>query len=135
MIARSLIWFIFLLPTAAVRGEENQKVRVLLLGDSTVIGTYGREVFPKADHRENVVREMLGAEGDLPPVEVVNRGQNGDMVSLLLARPMRYEKDAAKQAPFDFICLRFGLDDVRHLKEVGTECPANYRKLLGKLRE
>jgi len=110
------------------------KVRVLLLGDSTVIGTVPREMHPKADHLEDVVRKLLAAEADLPPVEVLNRGVNGDMVSLLLARPQRYERDVIKQAPFDFIFLRFGLNDVRHLKDFKTEFPADYKKLIAKLR-
>ena len=63
-------------------------------------------------------------------MEVLNRGVNGDMVSLLLARPRRYESDVAKQAPLDFIFLRFGLNDVRHLKDFKTEFPGHYKKLI-----
>src|SRR5581483_10450373 len=105
---------------------------VLLLGDSTVIGSVPREMHPKADHLEDVVRKLLAAEADLPLVEVVNRGQNGDMIDHLLAR--RYERDVAKQAPFDFIFIRYGLNDVRHLKDFKTEFPANYRRLIARLR-
>ena len=108
------------------------RVRVLLLGDSTVIGSVCRDMHPKADHLEDVVRKLLAADADLPPVEVVNRGVNGDMIHLLLAR--RYEKDVAKQPPFDFIFLRYGLNDVRNLKEFKTEFPANYKTLIARLR-
>jgi lysophospholipase L1-like esterase len=59
---------------------------------------------------------------------------NGDMVGLLLDRPRRYESDVAKQAPLDFIFLRFGLNDVRHLKDFKTEFPANYKTLIARLR-
>lgn len=119
-----------------VRAEDKKpaKVRVLPLGDSSVIGTFGRDIYPKADHLEDVVRKLLAAEADLPPVEVLNRGVNGDMVSLLLARPRRYESDVAKQAPFDFIFMRYGLNDVRHLKDFKTEFPAHYKQLIGRLR-
>src|SRR5205085_804334 len=56
-----------------------------------------------------------------------------DMVHNLLAR--RYEKDVAKQAPFDFIFMRYGLNDVRNLKEdFNTTFPANYKKLIARLR-
>src|SRR5207249_3076008 len=66
-------------------------------------------------------------------VEVINRGVDGDMIHLLLAR--RYETDVAKQAPLDFVFLRFGLNDVRNLKDnFKTEYPANYKKLIARLR-
>lgn len=120
----------------SIRAEDEApaKVRVLLLGDSTVIGTFGRDLYPQSDHLEDVVRKLLATEGDLPPVEVLNRGQNGDMVGMLLARPNRFEADVVKQAPFDFIFLRFGLNDVRHLNDFKTEFPANYKRLISRLR-
>ena len=118
--------------TSAAEDKKPAKVRVLLLGDSTVIGSVCREIYPKADHLEDVVRKLLAAEADLPPVEVVNRGVNGDMIHSLLAR--RYEKDVAKQAPFDFIFIRYGLNDVRGLKDFKTDFPANYKKLIARLR-
>jgi len=119
-----------------VRAEDKAAapVRVLLLGDSTVIGSVPRDLAPKADHLEDIVRKLVAAEGNLPPLEVVNRGVNGDMVRLLLERPGRYESSVVKQAPFDFIFLRFGLNDVRHLKDFQAEFPADYKKLLTRLR-
>jgi lysophospholipase L1-like esterase len=117
-----------------VRGEDKEpaKVRVLLLGDSTVIGSVCRAVHPKADHLEDVVRKLLAAEVDLPPVEVLNHGQDGDMIHSLLAR--RYEKDVARQPPFDFIFIRYGLNDVRNLTDFKGEFPANYKKLIARLK-
>jgi lysophospholipase L1-like esterase len=44
------------------------------------------------------------------------------------------KKDVAKQAPFDFIFVRYGLNDVRHLKDFKAEFPANYKKLIARLR-
>jgi len=137
MLRRSLSCLVLLVALAGHVGAEDQKpvkVRVLLLGDSTVIGTVCREMHPQADHLEDVVRTLLAAEADLPPVEVLNRGVNGDMVSLLLARPRRYERDVAQQAPFDFIFLRFGLNDVRHVKDFPTAFPAHYKTLIARLR-
>ena len=71
--------------TVSAQDKKPAKVRVLLLGDSTVIGSVCRSVHPKADHLEDVVRKLLAAESDLPPVEVVNRGQDGDTIHRLLA--------------------------------------------------
>ncbi|MSQ97498.1 MAG: SGNH/GDSL hydrolase family protein [Gemmataceae bacterium] len=131
-----LCLLVFLL--AAGQGDAQDakpgKVRILLLGDSTVIGTFCRDLYPKADHLEDVVRKLLATEPDLAPVEVLNRGVNGDMVSLLLARPRRYESDVVKQPPLDFIFLRYGLNDIRHVKDFKTEFPASYKKLIARLR-
>ncbi|MBI2809102.1 MAG: SGNH/GDSL hydrolase family protein, partial [Planctomycetes bacterium] len=113
--------------------KKAAKIRVLLLGDSTVIGSVCRTTHPKADHLEDVVRKLVAAESDLPPIEVFNRGQDGDTIHRLLAG--RYEKDVAKQSPFDFIFIRYGLNDVRGLKAFKTEFPANYRKLISRLRK
>ena len=124
--------FVAISGTARANDKKPGKVRVLLLGDSTVIGSVCRNMHPKADHLEDVVRKLVAADRDLPPVEVVNRGQDGDMVHLLLAR--RYEKEVAKQPPFDFIFIRYGLNDVRNLKEFKTEFPASYKKLIARLR-
>ena len=108
------------------------KIRVLLLGDSTVIGSVCRTVHPKADHLEDVIRKLLAAEADLPPVEVVNRGQDGDALHRLLGG--RYENDVAMQAKWDFVFIRYGLNDLRGLKDFAQEYPANYKKLIARLR-
>ncbi len=131
LLALSIVFF--LAAGAAAEDKKAAKVRVLLLGDSTVIGSVCREVAPKADHLEDVVRKLLAGEADLPPVEVVNRGVNGDTVAGLLAR--RYEKDVAMAGPFDFIYIRYGLNDVRSYKNFKEEFPAHYRKLIAKLRQ
>ncbi len=129
-----LLMFHLVATIGTAQDAKPAKVRVLLLGDSTVIGTFCRNLYPKADHLEDVVRKLLAAEPDLPPVEVLNRGVNGDMVSLLLARPQRYESDVIKQPPLDFIFLRYGLNDIRHVKDFQTEFPASYKKLIARLR-
>lgn len=130
------------LMTGAVRGDDPSqvkptvkpagKIRVLLLGDSTVMGSVCRLTNPKADHLEDVVRKLLAAEADLPEVEVVNRGVDGDTIHRMLAD--RYERDVVKQPPYDYVFTRFGLNDFRGLKNFKTEYPANYRKLISRLR-
>lgn len=49
-----------LLMFAPVLGEQGKpsKVRILLLGDSTVIGSICRREAPKADHLEDVIRKL-----------------------------------------------------------------------------
>ena len=105
---------------------------MLLLGDSTVIGSVCRTVHPKADHLEDVVRKLLAADSDLPPVEVVNRGQDGDTIHRLLAG--RYEKEVAKQAELDPVFVRYGLSTRAGLAISRRSDPANYKKLIARLR-
>jgi len=120
--------------SGSTRAQDSKpaKVRVLLLGDSTVIGSVCRMVQPKADHLEDVIRKLLAAEADLPPVEVVNRGQDGDTLHRLLGG--RYENDVAKAGKWDFIFIRYGLNDLGSLKDFAREYPANYKKLIARLR-
>ena len=54
--------FCFLLFTAGLAPAADPppaKVRILLMGDSTVIGSVCRGLHPKADHLEDVVRKLL----------------------------------------------------------------------------
>lgn len=136
MLVRSILCVLVLLfvlsGSVCAQDKKPASVRVLLLGDSTVIGSVCRTVHPKADHLEDVVRKLLAAEADLPAVEVVNRGQDGDTIHRLLAG--RYEKDVAKQARWDFVFIRYGLNDLRGLKDFQSEYPANYKKLIARLR-
>src|SRR3954464_1865137 len=83
----SCVVLLLLALPGSVHAEDKKpdRIRVLLLGDSTVIGSVCRAVQPKADHLEDVVRKLLAADADLPPVEVVNRGQDGDTIHHLLA--------------------------------------------------
>jgi lysophospholipase L1-like esterase len=105
-------------------------VRVLLLGDSTVIGSVCRDMFSKADQLEDVIRKLLAGEGDLPPVEVLNRGQDGDTVHGLLER---YDSDVRKLAPCDFVLIRFGIND-SHRPNFTTNFPQEQRDLIKRLR-
>jgi lysophospholipase L1-like esterase len=116
----------------AQEGKMPAKVRVLLLGDSAVIGGVCRRMNPRADQLEDIVRKLLAAEVDLPPVEVVNRGEDGDTLDRLLSS--RYQDCVARQPPFDFIFTRYGLNDIYYLKDFKTEYPANYKKLISRLR-
>lgn len=108
------------------------KVRILLLGDSTVIGSVCRQVAPKADHLEDVIRKLLAAEPGLPPAEVINLGRDGDTIEALLGG--RYEQAVVKQGPLDFILLRYGINDRGRRKDFFTNFPQDYRDLIKRLR-
>ena len=68
-----LLLFLFMpcVSHAAEPAKGTRPVRVLLLGDSTCIGSICRIVEPKADHLEQVIEKLLAAEKDLPPVQVI----------------------------------------------------------------
>ena len=75
---------LLILPVAA-SGEEAEKLRILLLGDSTTIGSVCRQADPDGPHLEDVIRLLLAAEKDLPPAEVINQGRDGEFIRGLLS--------------------------------------------------
>ncbi len=109
--SRCIALLLAVLLASPSRGDDAKpaKVRILLLGDSTVIGSICRRDAPKADHLEDVLRKLLAAEPDLPPAEVINQGRDGEYVHGLLMG--RYERDIAKLPRVDIVLIRYGLND------------------------
>jgi lysophospholipase L1-like esterase len=121
-------------PAGTLSAAAPTPVRILLLGDSTTIGSVCREVEPKADALEAVIRKELAAVPGLPPAEVINQGRNGETAAGLVGR---FDKDIAplaKQGPVDVVLIRYGINDRNRLKDFANAFPQDYRKLLGKLR-
>lgn len=112
--------------------EQDGKIQILLLGDSTTIGSICRKARPEGPHHEDVIRILLAAEKDLPPVNVINKGQDGDFLQRLMTT--RYEKDIAKLPGIDFVIIRYGLNDRRRREEFAVNFPKDYHELIGKLR-
>ncbi|MCB9766552.1 MAG: SGNH/GDSL hydrolase family protein [Candidatus Omnitrophica bacterium] len=116
-LSASLLLFVYIIqvqagPSSLTPGAEpdsDQVVQVLLLGDSTVQGSVTRAVEPEADQLEDVVRKLLDAEGDLPPVRVINEGRGGEYVRGLLDN--RYETVLKDNPKADVITIRYGLND------------------------
>src|SRR6516164_7860060 len=128
-----LVALLLLVPVAPVRAEsaKTAPVRILLLGDSTVIGSVCRREAPRADHLEDVIRKLLAAERDLPPVEVINQGRDGEYIHGLLTG--RYDKEIAKLPRVDFVLVRFGINDSGRRKDFSSNFPDDYRKLIKRL--
>ena len=118
-------------PLADAQDKGPAKVRILLLGDSTVIGSVCRRQAPKADHLEDVIRKLLAAEPDLPPAEVLNRGRDGEFVQGLLAG--RYDKEVARLPRLDFVLVRYGLNDHGRRKDFPTNFPRDLQELVRRL--
>ena len=109
-------------------------IRILLLGDSTVMGSVPHAMAPTADHLEDVIRKRLAADASLPPTVVINKGQDNDTIHRMLAN--RYDGDVKNLAggPPDYICIRFGINDYFYLRDWLMEYPPNYRQLISQIR-
>jgi lysophospholipase L1-like esterase len=124
--------FLFAAGLAQAAAPPPAKVRILLLGDSTVIGTVPRQVAPKADHLEDIVRKLLASNKELPPAEVLNQARNGETIHGLLTS--RYEREIAKLPALDFILIRYGINDRVRREDFFTNFPQDYHKLVQRLR-
>jgi lysophospholipase L1-like esterase len=114
-------------------GAAKSKIRILLLGDSTVIGSVCRRDVPGGDHLEAVIRKLLAAEKDLPPAEVINQGRDGEYIHGLLTG--RYDKEIARLPRFDFVLIRYGLNDRGRRKDFATNFPEDFRELIRRLKK
>ena len=130
--AVSLWGLVLLAPTGFA--EHNGKIQIILLGDSTTEGSIPRKHVPGGPHLEDVVKQLLAAESDLPPCEVINRGQGGDFIRRLLDGG-RYAKEIKQQPGVDYIFIRFGLNDQRRRENFETSFPKDYHELISQLRQ
>ena len=97
------------LPLSA-RAEHDGKIQILLLGDSTTEGSIPRLLKPEGPHFEEVIRQLLAAEKDLPPTNVINSGVSGEYIRRLFDSG-RYDRDAAKLPGLDYVFIRYGIND------------------------
>src|SRR5579872_5863421 len=95
---------------------KERPVRILLMGDSTCIGSVCRRVAPKADHLEQVMEKLLAAEGNLPPAEIINQGRDGEWIGRLFDAGL-YDGKVAPLKDLDFVLMRYGANDRARLKD------------------
>ena len=115
------------------QAEHEGKVQILLLGDSTTEGSVPRRHVPKGPHLEDVIRELLAAEKDLPPTNVINLGLSGEFIRRLLDSG-RYEKEASKLPGIDYVLVRYGLNDNARRENFAENFPKDYHELIGRLK-
>ncbi len=113
--------------------EHDGKIQILLLGDSTTEGSIPRRHVPQGPHLEDVIRELLAAEQDLPPTNVINLGLSGEYVRRLLDSG-RYEKKASKLPGLDFILVRYGLNDNVRRENFAENFPKDYHELISLMK-
>ena len=116
-----------------VRAEHDGKVQILLLGDSTTEASLPKKLLPQGPHLEDVIRELLAAETDLPPTNVINLGLSGEYIRRLLDSG-RYDKVAAKLPGLDYVLIRYGLNDKSYRENLDENFPKDYHELIGRLR-
>lgn len=122
-----------LVLAAASRAEHEGKVQVLLLGDSTTIGSVCRQTNPDGPHLEDVIRLLLATQKELPPVNVLNQGRDGEYIHGLLGG--RYDKDIAKLPGIDHIFIRYGLNDQAKREDFNTNFVKDFHELLARLKK
>lgn len=133
---KTLFWFAAALALVAGRGaraEHEGKVQVLLLGDSTTIGSVCRQTNPDGLHLEDVVRLQLATRADLPPVQVINQGRDGEFIHGLLTNG-RYDREIAKLPGIDYIFIRYGLNDRGKRENFKENFPRDFQELIARLK-
>ena len=134
----SVIWFAIVASLASspcqTRAEHDGKLQILLLGDSTTIGSVCRITDPAGPHLEDVVRLRLATEKDLPPTNVINQGRDGEFIHGLL-KDGRYEREIAKLPGIDYVFIRYGLNDNSKREDFVNNFPKDFSELIGRLRQ
>jgi lysophospholipase L1-like esterase len=124
---------LMVLLNSRASAEHDGKVQILLLGDSTTEGIIPKRHVPKGPHLEDVIRELLAEEKDLPPTNVINLGLSGEYVRGLLDSG-RYEKEASKLPGLDYILIRYGLNDNARRENLAENFPKDYHELIGHIK-
>ncbi|WP_207310273.1 SGNH/GDSL hydrolase family protein [Rubinisphaera italica] len=80
------------------------------------------------------MEQLLAAEGDLPPCQVINSSLSGEYIRRLLDSG-RYDRDAAKLPGLDFIFIRYGLNDRARREEFSENFTKDFHEFLARLKE
>ncbi len=129
----NVIAFLLVASPRGAHAEHEGKLQILLLGDSTTIGSVCRRVSPAGPHLEEVIRLLLAIEADLPPANVINRGRDGEYIHGLLTQG-RYDREVARLPGIDYVFIRYGLNDNRKREDFATNFPKDFHELIGRLR-
>jgi hypothetical protein len=67
----------------------------------------------------------MAAEKDLPPVNVINQGRDGEYIQRLLA-DKRYDKEIARLPGIDYVLIRYGLNDLGRREDFDVNFPKDF---------
>ncbi len=135
--ATSVVLLLVLLLSAKadfVQAEHEGKQQVLLLGDSTTIGSICRATHRDGPHLEDVIRLLLATEKDLPTTNVINQGRDGEFIHGLLTGG-RYDREIAKLPGIDYVFIRYGLNDISKREDFVNNFPKDFRELIARLHK
>lgn len=118
----------------SARAEHEGKLQILLLGDSTTIGSVCRVTHRDGPHLEDVIRLLLATEKELPPTNVINQGRDGEFLHGLLTGG-RYDRDIAKLPGIDYVFIRYGLNDNSKREDFANNFPKDFRELIARLHK
>lgn len=111
-----------------------KRLQILLLGDSTTESSIPKKVAPEEPQFEDTVRMLLAIQPDLPLCDVYNEGLSGEFIRRLIDSG-RYAKIVSEHPHFDYVFVRYGINDVAKREDFPTNFPTDFHELLGKLRE
>jgi lysophospholipase L1-like esterase len=119
-------------PRTVPHAEENRTLQILLMGDSTCEESIPKKHNPAGPHHEDIIRLKLAEQKDLPPTNVINKGQSGEYIERLFKR---YDKDIAKIPGADYILIRYGINDFAHRENFAENFPKDYHELIARLHK
>jgi lysophospholipase L1-like esterase len=119
----ALFWIV--ITSFTVDYAYQDKVKVLLIGDSTTIG--GKGVF------ETTIEKIINKNTETPSVEVINSAKGGETAYSVLESG-RYDSDIKPLEEMDYIFVRYGINDFFKRKPVEENFPKDYKVLISKLK-
>lgn len=111
--------------------KTDKKIKILLVGDSTTIGSTPRDINPEGPHLEQMIEQLAAVEG-LPELEVINAGKGGETAKRLLGSK-HYQEKIEHIADVDYIFLRMGINDWFKCKDFKSEFPSQMKALIAQL--
>ncbi|NIJ44851.1 lysophospholipase L1-like esterase [Wenyingzhuangia heitensis] len=128
-----IIFLLSVMITFLTYAQQVNRTKILLVGDSTTIGTMPREVKPEGPHLEQMITQLAAVEG-LPALEVINAGKGGETAKRLLGSK-HYQETIANVKDVDYIFLRMGINDWFKCKDFKKEFPVQMRALIRQLKK
>ena len=128
-----LLLFIFFSNLVILNAQDKKGLNILLVGDSTTIGSLPRQVNPDGLHLEDMI-EQLAEISNLPKLNVINTGRGGETAQRLLASKWYIEKIASEKN-IDYIIVRLGINDWFKCKDFLHEFPGQMNALIKQLKK
>lgn len=127
------VWLLLAgLGFSSASADTPSPVKILLVGDSTTIGSLPRQVNPAGPHLEDMI-ELLAIAENLPLLEVINTGKGGETAQRLLASG-HYDRAIASVSDVDVIFVRLGINDWFKCENFPVDFPRQLTAVVDRLR-